>query len=250
MNLARMLTVAVVLTVAPVVSSAALPRLFAGDEPDFRALTARRDTLIQQISDQKAAIAELDRDAPVEDVRAIQAKILAADSDQKANPGDKAKATVLDDLRKDLDKATQAKTQRRSMIQDLHRREDSLQRVEVDIQVQIDGATAVNKNSLLICVLFTILVLVVICGFFYIVKWTPNVAYAIFSGSEGMQFLTLFLVVIAIILFGMMGTLEGKELAALLGGLSGYILGRTSSGQQTQDKPPPGRRWSGQGSGG
>ena len=34
--------------------------------------------------------------------------------------------------------------------------------------------------------------------------------------------------VIAIILFGIINILEGKELAALLGGLSGYILGRTS----------------------
>jgi hypothetical protein len=34
--------------------------------------------------------------------------------------------------------------------------------------------------------------------------------------------------VIAIILFGITGILEGKELSALLGGLSGYILGRTS----------------------
>src|SRR6476620_2525461 len=49
---------------------------------------------------------------------------------------------------------------------------------------------------------------------------------AIFSGETGIQFLTLFSVVIAIILFGIINILEGKELAALLGGLSGYILGR------------------------
>ena len=43
-----------------------------------------------------------------------------------------------------------------------------------------------------------------------------------------MQFLTLFSLVIAIILFGITQILEGKELAARLGGLSGYILGRTT----------------------
>ncbi len=40
-------------------------------------------------------------------------------------------------------------------------------------------------------------------------------------GQSGIQFLTLFSLVIAIILFG----IKGKELAALLGGLSGYIFG-------------------------
>lgn len=39
-------------------------------------------------------------------------------------------------------------------------------------------------------------------------------------GQSGIQFLTLFSLVIAIILFGITGILKGKELAALLGGLS------------------------------
>jgi hypothetical protein len=51
----------------------------------------------------------------------------------------------------------------------------------------------------------------------------------VFSGRAGLQFITLFSLVIAIILFGIVEILEGKELAALLGGLSGYILGRSTS---------------------
>jgi hypothetical protein len=47
-------------------------------------------------------------------------------------------------------------------------------------------------------------------------------------GEFGIQFVTLFSLIIAIILFGVLKILEGRELAALLGGLSGYILGRTS----------------------
>lgn len=50
----------------------------------------------------------------------------------------------------------------------------------------------------------------------------------IFAGQAGIQFVTLFSLVIAIILFGIITILEGKELAALLGGLSGYILGRAT----------------------
>jgi hypothetical protein len=73
---------------------------------------------------------------------------------------------------------------------------------------------------------FAVLVFLVVSGFYLIAWYKTGVAETIFAGEMGMQFITLFLIVIAIILFGIMGTLEGKELAALLGGLSGYILGR------------------------
>ena len=55
----------------------------------------------------------------------------------------------------------------------------------------------------------------------------------------GIQFITLFALVIAIILFGITGILEGKELSALLGGLSGYILGRSTTTKSAEGKGPP-----------
>lgn len=61
----------------------------------------------------------------------------------------------------------------------------------------------------------------------------------IFRGQAGIQFITLFSVVIAIILFGILGILEGKELAALLGGLSGYILGRVTTPSATPEPKTP-----------
>jgi hypothetical protein len=51
----------------------------------------------------------------------------------------------------------------------------------------------------------------------------------IFRGRAGLQFITIFSLVIAIILFGIAGVLEGKELAALFGGLAGYILGQSGA---------------------
>ncbi|MGO6968124.1 hypothetical protein [Rhizobium leguminosarum] len=75
-------------------------------------------------------------------------------------------------------------------------------------------------------IIFAILVGGVIIGFFAIAFISPAVRDAIFTGESGIQFVTLFSLVIAIILFGVLKILEGKELAALLGGLSGYILGR------------------------
>lgn len=85
--------------------------------------------------------------------------------------------------------------------------------------------------------IFAILVGAVIIGFFSIAFRSEKVRDAIFAGDSGIQFVTLFSVVIAIILFGVLKILEGKELAALLGGLSGYILGRGSSrrAQETQE---------------
>lgn len=78
----------------------------------------------------------------------------------------------------------------------------------------------------------------VILGFFYIASRDDSIRQAIFSGDSGIQFLTLFSLVIAIILFGITGILEGRELAALLGGISGYILGRTAA-TLSQPEPPP-----------
>ncbi|MDT4967609.1 MAG: hypothetical protein QOJ64_2346, partial [Acidobacteriota bacterium] len=73
------------------------------------------------------------------------------------------------------------------------------------------------------------LIFLVITGFFVLSFRDEHIRRAIFSGQTGIQFLTLFSIVIAIILFGITGVLQDKELAALLGGLSGYILGRYSN---------------------
>ena len=85
--------------------------------------------------------------------------------------------------------------------------------------------------------IFAALIGAVIVGFFVLAFRDEVMRRAIFSGETGIQFLTLFSVVIAIILFGIINILEGKELAALLGGLSGYILGRTS--QRVSPPAPP-----------
>lgn len=76
---------------------------------------------------------------------------------------------------------------------------------------------------------FAALVGLVIIGFFAVAFRDEKIRQTIFSGQAGIQFLSLFSLVIAIILFGITGILEGKELAALLGGISGYILGRVAS---------------------
>ncbi len=81
---------------------------------------------------------------------------------------------------------------------------------------------------------FGALVGAVIVGFFVIAIRSTKIQETIFAGDSGIQFVTLFSLVIAIILFGILHILEGKELSALLGGLSGYILGRGSVKQERQ----------------
>ncbi|MGB1091662.1 MAG: hypothetical protein ACPGYX_06035, partial [Oceanobacter sp.] len=85
-----------------------------------------------------------------------------------------------------------------------------------------------NSFRLNISIAFTSLVAVVIIGFYIIAFRREELSKTIFSGEKGIQFVTLFLIIIAIILFGIMGQLESRELSALLGALSGYILGKTS----------------------
>jgi hypothetical protein len=86
---------------------------------------------------------------------------------------------------------------------------------------------AANKFKLQMSIAFAGLVALVIVGFFWISFSNDEVKKAIFSNETGIQFITMFAIVIAVILFGIIGILESKELSALLGGLSGYILGKS-----------------------
>ena len=80
----------------------------------------------------------------------------------------------------------------------------------------------------------SILIGIVIVGFFVIAVLDEKVRQSVFAGQAGIQFLALFSIVIAIILFGITGILGGNELSALIGSISGYILGKvTAEGKGT-----------------
>lgn len=111
------------------------------------------------------------------------------------------------------------------------------------LQADADSAAYTDRAT----IVFAVLVGGVIIGFFVVAFTSEAVKTAIFAGDSGIQFVTMFSLVIAIILFGVLKILEGRELAALLGGLSGYILGRGSQKDQagrdntptTQPATPP-----------
>jgi hypothetical protein len=89
------------------------------------------------------------------------------------------------------------------------------------------ASDATNSFKYKMSLAFSILVGVVIVGFFIIAWSNEEIKKTIFSNESGIQFITMFAIVIAVILFGIIGVLESKELSALLGGLSGYILGKS-----------------------
>lgn len=137
--------------------------------------------------------------------------------------------------------------------------ERKLSSINIDIDGLLTSVDTVNSFKLKISMTFAGLVLLVIVGFFIVAVLDEEVRESIFSNESGIQFITLFSLVIAIILFGIIDILEGKELAALLGGLSGYILGRGSGerrqkaeeqAQQPQGANPPAGAGAGAGGGG
>ncbi|HEY9104808.1 hypothetical protein [Chitinimonas sp.] len=85
-----------------------------------------------------------------------------------------------------------------------------------------------------VSLIFAVIVFYLVLQFFKIVQGNDEVKKSIFAGDAGIQFITLFSIVIAVILFGILEILGANELSALLGGLSGYILGKSAP-----KAPPP-----------
>jgi hypothetical protein len=121
---------------------------------------------------------------------------------------------------------------------DVTRVRDYLLSLDDNINSLLLTTDATNDFKKWISIAFSVLVALVIIGFFLIAFREKGIRDLIFSNDSGLQFVTLFSIVIAIILFGVINVLEGRELAALLGGLSGYILGRGSFGTPPNSHQP------------
>jgi hypothetical protein len=113
----------------------------------------------------------------------------------------------------------------REKQKELEVKQETARRVRARIAQLLDPEQEFKR---MMSITFAALIGLVIAGFFWLALKDPSLREKVFGGQAGMQLLTLFSLVIAIILFGITGILEGKELSALLGGLSGYILGRSS----------------------
>lgn len=211
---------------------------------NVRELFADRETLIEELRVLDQEIDALtEKDLPSEDTLQQDLQKLQRELDNAQKTSDqqridaltRAIETATDNLQLARTSAPVLKEKRAE--QDRKRRR--LFAIEQRIASLFDATRDENQFRSGATWAFSGLVLIVVGGFFFIAYRKDGIAAKIFSGEMGMQFVTLFLIVIAIILFGIMGTLEGRELAALLGGLSGYILGKAGLNREEPANPNP-----------
>lgn len=215
-----------------------IPPATAANADDFRRLFEEREKLLGERRELEKSIEELSgRTRNLPSVESLERGLAKANRDLERSQKSKTPDPVnIDFLQRQIETTSDDLAIAKSAMPLLKAQRDQYETVgtrlfqlEQRIASLFDASRDVNKFRSNVTYTFGVLVFVVIVGFYFIAWYKQGVATTIFSGAMGMQFVTLFLIVIAIILFGIMGTLEGKELAALLGGLSGYILGRADS---------------------
>lgn len=226
-------------TIAPISADGDLQQV-----TDFRKLFEERETLVDQRRDLEKEIDDLNARAPsLAEIKELENKLSQAEIALRKAERAKRPESELAELRGNVETARDELREAKSPLLQSKRQEYGragrrLFTLEQRIASLFDASRDVNRFRTNVTYTFGVLVFVVIVGFYIIAWYKQGVATTIFSGAMGMQFVTLFLIVIAIILFGIMGTLEGKELAALLGGLSGYILGRADSRRAAAEPEP------------
>ena len=203
---------------------------------DVRQLFGEREMLIKQLRDLEQDIAEnSEKIHNLPPANTLQQDLQKFSRDlenaQKATPPDQQRIDALKRAVENTNDSLQTVNNSAPILRAEKADQDQKRQRLIDVEQRIaslfDATRDTNRFRSGATWAFTGLVLVVVGGFFFIAYRKDGIAAKIFGGEMGMQFVTLFLIVIAIILFGIMGTLEGRELAALLGGLSGYILGKT-----------------------
>jgi len=213
---------------------------------DFLGLADRRGELFAQTAQLKSEIAELERKVSnTEPLRAdFESNQKALEVLQKASPKNENERQKIEQRTYQLNKSQEGTKalldKNESDKKTLAEKRQLLAEKQAQAAVVQDRIAKMlspdQAFKLWASGIFSLLIGIVIAGFF-LVSWKHEaVLEAIFSGQAGLQFLTLFSLVIAIILFGIMGILESKELSALLGGLSGYILGRGTATSKRMTK--------------
>ncbi len=202
---------------------------------DYEHIARRRDALQESIGkltdrlnalrDIKMSLSQLsmvDRGMQAEIKRYIAETeiVVGLGQDQAYNP------SALDTLTRSTEKTIQ-------------RQRQELKDIDSEIGTRLNIEAQAQKFKQTISKYFSYVVGAVIVLFFAVAFSDSEVRRRIFTGQSGIQFITLFSLVIAIILFGITGVLEGKELSALLGGIAGYILGKsgTAAPSKTAQKP-------------
>jgi hypothetical protein len=228
------------------------------EKPDFGRLKNSRAQIIAEIDSKKNDIRRNEDEArrissgPVIEIEAYIQRTQKEVEEQKKRFNSEQRPDIKQNLGRDLSyKEEQVARARSDLEQRIKFDKDAdvargglknLEKQLFDVEAQINDLLArdvVAQNfKSQISLYFAIVVGLMILCFFGVAFYDEKVRVTIFSGQTGMQFVTLFSIIIAIILFGITGILGDKELSALLGGLSGYILGRynQSGTSRAEDK--------------
>lgn len=113
---------------------------------------------------------------------------------------------------------------------DVRRAEDA---IDVALAPEYENQKFRKQVSLYFC---GIIGFMIIAFFGTIYRRSGNDIGTLLLSDGGLQFVTIFVLIIAITLFGILNILEGRELAAILSGIAGYILGR--GGRMKAADPP------------
>lgn len=231
-------------------------------ERDLKAMESQAEQLTLQLEDAPSELARLNgqlrllerllvetqssgaqANAPSTVVRPTATEKLAAAADRfrseaeflASRPPDelRSRKTDLEQRVKDISDKQQRLT---STKDDQRKKRDELEHgqarlVELEDRISVSLSTATNQYiyRTVVSLIFAGIVAYLVSQFFSLVRQNEEIKINIFSGDTGIQFITLFSIVIAVILFGILEILGANELSALLGGLSGYILGKSSS---------------------
>ena len=129
---------------------------------------------------------------------------------------------------------------KKELTAELYKTREELNATEREINLLLTPKIAQQNFMFYSSICFVVLMSILLGIFYYVIKRDEQARKVIFGGETGIQFIALFSIIIAIILFGLTGVLEGKELAALLGSVAGYILGRSKfSGDNGKTNPTP-----------
>lgn len=232
-----------------VVAFLALGTAFAEENLDFGKLRVDRQQTLADLDNARAKLREAEEEsrrvaANAKDIEAFidRNKVTIEDARRRLERAKQIKSpiAVQERLARELQDAEASTERAKRDLEDKQRATKSIDELRAairlydkklsEIETSINGLLArdvvAQQFKAQISLYFAIVVGLMILGFFGIAFTDAVVRNNIFSGDSGIQFVTLFSLIIAIILFGITGILGDKELAALLGGLSGYILGK------------------------